>query len=108
MSKRTTPKQFSAYVVTWSDEPAMRPGAVLIDKGALLQRDWNVMNFETGKETGATGLRLARVCPDCRVEHSMVGILGHDGECGAAEVKEEARQVLADAKKRALPTGQQP
>lgn len=94
------PKQFSAYLVIASDEPAMPVGATLIDKGALVQRDWNTMNFETGEETFAVGQRLARLCPECRVAHSMVGILGHDGDCGSEDVRSEGRQVLADSKKR--------
>lgn len=97
--RKSTPKQFSAYLVTSSDEPSMAVGSVLIDKGALVVRDWHLMDFETGKETGAVGERLARLCAECRVEHKRVGILGHDGECGSDLVKEEARQVLADAKK---------
>ena len=98
MSK--TPKQFSAYVVTWSTVPEMPVGGVLVDKGALLQRDWNLINFETGVETGATGRRIARVCPDCRVKFSMVGMLGHDGDCGSDEVRSEAQAELKHAKKR--------
>jgi hypothetical protein len=78
--------------------------AVLIDKGALLERDWNVHDFNTGKDTGATGVRLARLCPECRTEHRMVGILGHDGECGTEPVKSEARQEIAHAKKKAKAT----
>lgn len=100
MTKRSTPKQFSAYVVTASDEPSMPVDSVLVDKGVDLVREWNVMNFETGVETGAVGQRLTRVCPDCRVQHGKIGVLGHDGECGSDDVKEEARQVIAHAMKR--------
>ena len=99
MSRRT-PKTFSAYLVTWSDEPSMAVGSILIDKGTLLERDWNVVGFDDGKFTSAAGRRLSRLCTKCRLEHKKVGILGHDGECGSDDVKEEARQVLADAKKR--------
>lgn len=95
-----TPKQFSVYVVTWSDVAEIDAGKILIDKGAQLERVWNWINFETGVETAAVGRRLARLCPECRVDHSRVGILGHDGECGSDDVKEEAQQVLADAKRR--------
>lgn len=98
--RKPTPKAFSAYLVTWSDESSMPVGSVLIDKGTQIDRDWNVMNFETGVETGARGRRLARLCPDCRVNHSKIGILGHDGECGSDEVKDEARQELKHAEKR--------
>lgn len=93
-------KQCSAYLVTWSDEPSMAVGAVLIDSGNRLDRDWNVMNFKTGVETSAFGRRLSRLCPDCRHQHKKVGILGHDGDCGSDDVKQEGQQVLADAKKR--------
>lgn len=98
MSART-PKQFSAYLVVWSDEPSMPTGGVLIDKGALLERDWNVINFETGKTTSAVGRRLARLCPDCRTQHRVVGVLGHDGDCGSEQVRREAQQEIAHAKK---------
>lgn len=97
--KRATPKQFSAYVVTASDIETIPVDSILIDKGALVVRDWNVIDFETGVETAAVGERLARLCPECRVTHGKVGILGHDGECGSDAVKEEARQELAHAKK---------
>lgn len=101
MARKTpTPKEFSAYLVTSSTVEQMPVGATLIDRGALLVRDWTMMNFTTGEETGAVGKRLARVCPDCRTKHNRVGILGHDGECGTDEVRDEAQQVLADAKKR--------
>lgn len=100
MSSRSTPKQFSAYVVTWSDVEGIEVGKVLIDKGAQLERVWNWMNFDSGAETSAVGQRLARLCPECKVDHSRVGILGHDGECGSEDAKTEAQQVLADAKKR--------
>ncbi len=102
MSKKKTPAAFSAYVITWSDEPAMPVSETVIDKGSRLERDWTVMNFETGKETGAVGRRLARLCPECRVIHGRAGILGHDGDCGSDEARDEAMQVLADAKKRIL------
>lgn len=94
------PKMFSAYVVTWSDEPKMPVGSVLIDKGNRHDAEWNIHDFKTDKSTGAVGRRLTRLCPECRVDHKRVGVLGHDGECGSDEVKEEARQVIADAKKR--------
>ena len=96
----SAPKTHSAYLVTASDEPTIKVGAILLDKGNRLHAEWNVVNFETGVETGAVGRRLSRICADCRVDHRAVGILGHDGECGSQEVKDEARQVLADAKKR--------
>jgi hypothetical protein len=101
MPRAKTPKQFSAYLVTWSDEPSIKAGAILIDKGARLECDWNVIDFNTGKTTSAAGVRLSRLCPECRVEHKRVGILGHDGDCGSEAAREEAQQVLADAKKRA-------
>lgn len=101
MSKRKQPREFSAYLVTASDIEQMPVGAVLIDKGTLLVRDWHLMNFETGEQSSAVGQRLSRLCPECRTQHSKVGILGHDGECGTEPVREEAQQVLADAKKRA-------
>lgn len=103
MSRRrttATPKQFSAYIITHSDVPEIEVGEVLIDKGAQLDRVWNWINFDTGVETSATGRRLTRLCPECRVDHSIVGALGHDGECGSDEVRDEGRQVIADAKKR--------
>ena len=100
MGRRAQPKQFSAYLVTWSDEPSMAVGAVLIDKGSLLERDWTVINWETDVTTAAVGRRLSRLCPECRIAHMMVGVLGHDGECGSDDVRSEAQQVLADAKKR--------
>lgn len=100
MARKSTPKQFSAYVVISSDEPSMPVGATLIDKGTLIYRDWNVMDFETGEETGATGQRLARLCPECRVTHKTIGVLGHDGECGSNDVKAEAQGELKHAKKR--------
>lgn len=100
MSRRGTPKQFSAYVVTWSDAEGIEVGKVLIDKGALLERDWHWINFETDAETSAIGRRLARLCPECKADHRMVGILGHDGECGTDDVRSEGQQVIADAKKR--------
>lgn len=100
MARKTTPKAFSAYLVTSSWVDAMPVGAVLIDKGRLLDRDWTTMNFKTGEASSAVGKRLARVCPDCYVAHRRVGILGHDGDCGTDEVRDEAQQVLADAKKR--------
>lgn len=101
MSKKLAPAEFSAYLVTWSDEPSMPVGNVLIDKGKRLEAEWNVHDFKTGEFTGATGVRLVRLCPDCRNEHSIVGSLGHDGNCGSDEVREEARQEIAHAKKRA-------
>lgn len=103
MTRKKTPKQFSAYIVTSSTVDSMPVGVVLIDKGSELVREWNVMNFETGVETGAVGQRLARVCPDCRTKHSKVGILGHHGECGSDAVRTEAQQELAHAKKQATP-----
>lgn len=99
---RSTPKQFSAYLVTWSDQSSMPVGEILIDKGSQLQRDWNVVDFKTGIESGAVGRRLARLCPDCRVKHGMVGILGHDGDCGTADVKSEAQGELKHARKQQI------
>lgn len=100
MARSKTPKQFSAYVITWSDQPSIEVGKVLIDKGAQLERDWHWINFETDAETSAVGRRLTRLCPECKVDHSMVGILGHDGECGTEDVRSEGQQVIADARKR--------
>ena len=97
-----TPKQHSAYLIVSSDEPAMAVGSIVLDKGAMLVRDWTLMDFTTEQETGAVGQRLARVCADCRVKHNIVGILGHDGECGSADVKAEGLAELRDAKKRLM------
>lgn len=94
------PKAFSAYVITWSDATGIEVGKVLIDKGVRLECIWNWINWETGVETSAVGRRLTRLCPECKVSHSMVGILGHDGECGGDDVRIEGQQVIADAKKR--------
>lgn len=91
---------FSAYLVTWSDEAAMPVGVTLIDKGSRLEADWNLMDFKTGKQTSAVGRRLARLCPECRINFKQIGILGHDGDCGLDAVKDEAGQVIRDAAKR--------
>src|SRR5512140_754348 len=61
----STPKQFSAYYVTWSDEPAIPVRSVLIDKGNLLDREWITINFKTDVTTSATGVRIARLCATC-------------------------------------------
>lgn len=98
-AKKAT-KQFSAYTVVTSDEPSMPVGATLIDKGSVIYRHWNVTDFATGKNTGAVGQRLSRLCVECRLDHKTIGILGHDGECGSEDVKTEAGQVLKDAAKR--------
>lgn len=98
-ARRSKPKQFSAYLIAWSDQPAMPVGAVVVDKGARLERDWEFINFETDVLTCAGGRRIARLCPDCRHDHEMVGMLGHDGDCGSEEVRTEAQQELAHAKK---------
>jgi len=100
MGRKTPPRQFSAYLVISSDEPSMPVGATLIDKGSRIYADWNVMDFTTGKETGAVGRRMSRLCRECRLDHKRVGILGHEGECGSEDVVAEARQELADAQKR--------
>ena len=99
MPQKKTPAEFSAYLITHSDEPSMPVDAVLIDKGKLLERDWNVMNFASGETTSACGVRLLRLCPDCRTQHKAVGSLGHEGECGSEAVREEACQEIAHAKK---------
>lgn len=100
MSRLSAPKQFSAYLVTWSEVDSMPVGGVIIDKGNRLDADWNFIEFATGIETGAVGRRLSRLCVECRIDHKRVGILGHDGPCGSDEVVTEAQQVLKDAKKR--------
>lgn len=100
MARKSTPKQFSAYLITASDIEQMPVGATIIDKGSVLLNEWNMINLKTGKDSHAVGHRLSRLCVDCRVTHKRVGILGHDGECGSEPVVEEAKQVLTDAKKR--------
>lgn len=76
-----TPKTFSAYRVTASTEPAMPVGSVLIDKGVRLERDWTVMDFETGAQTWAVAERVGRLCATCRVKFKRATPLDHDGEC---------------------------
>lgn len=92
-------KTSSAYLVTWSDQPAMPVGKILIDKGILLERTWTVMNFETGVETSAVGVRLARLCHTCRTKHSRIGLADHAGDCGSDEVKDQASAHLASEKR---------
>lgn len=89
----------SAYLVTWSDEPAMPVGNILIDKGILLERTWDVLNFKTGKSTSAVGVRLARLCATCRNKHSRIGLADHAGEHGSDEVKQQASDFLAAEKR---------
>jgi hypothetical protein len=100
MSGKAAPKQFSAYIIVSSDDPSMPVDSILIEKGALVVRDWTVMDFTTGESTGAVGQRIARLCPDCRVQHKSVGILGHDGDCGSEAAKSEGVAELRHAKKR--------
>lgn len=97
---RKTPARFSAYLVTWSDEPSIPVGKILVDKGNRLEADWNVIDFKTEKTTRAVGRRIACLCPDCRVRHGMVGILGHDGDCGSDEVRAEAQGEIKHAARR--------
>ena len=97
--KDAKPAEFSAYLVTDSDNQSMPVGAVLIDKGKRLRMDWNTINFKTGDETFTTGVRIARLCAVCRLQHKVVGMLGHDGECGSEEVRTQVQEAFVAARK---------
>lgn len=80
MGKRV--RAYSAYRVVTSTVEQMPVGAVLIDKGVLLEARWDIFNFDTGEESFAVGKRIGRICGTCKEKYSRGANLGHAGDCG--------------------------